>query len=150
MLLNYWAIAPWPNDNAQLFEQVWQYDREHGTIAIRWHGIGDPSELSRAEIERRLRADSGKDESVSAQMIWAFYNLIQIEDLVVARRGRKLCIGIGRVIRPAYFDLRQGMTRLNGLSSPYIGASFINVEWQRLDTIPVSELFTRKTISDLG
>jgi hypothetical protein len=83
-------------------------------------------------------------------MIWDFYNKIQIEDVVVARRGRSVCMGTGRVVRTAYFDLPRGLARLNGLSSPYIGASFIDVEWQRLDTIPVPEMFTRKTLSNIG
>jgi hypothetical protein len=147
---NYWAIAPWPNDNAQMFDQVWRYDREHGTIAIRWHDMGDVAGLSHTQIGQRHRDVYGFDSQQAEQMIWDFYNTIQIEDFVVARRGRGFCIGIGRVVHAAYFDLRRGLDRLGGLSSPYVGASFIDVEWQRLGISPVSELFAIKTLSNIG
>jgi hypothetical protein len=147
---NYWAIAPWQNDDAQIFDQVWQYDREHGTIAIQWHDLGDLSGLCRTEIGRRHRETYGHDSMQAEQMLGDFYNKVEVEDVVVARRGRHLCIGIGRVVRPAYFDLKQGQERLNGLSSPYMGVNFINVEWQRLGVISVSEMFAIKTISNIG
>ena len=133
-----------------MFDQVWRYDREHGTIAIRWHDMGDMAGLSRSQVGQRHREVYGFDAQQAEQMIWDFYNRVQVEDVVVARRGRSFCIGIGRVVRPACFDLRRGLDRLGGLSSPYVGASFINVEWQRLSVIPVSELFAIKTLSNIG
>ena len=39
---------------------------------------------------------------------------------------------------------------MGGLSSPYLGASFIDVEWQRLDVLPVTELFPIKTLANIG
>jgi hypothetical protein len=82
-------------------------------------------------------------------MLWDFFNRIEIEDVIVARRGRKLCLGIGRVIRTAYFDLERGQERLNGLSTD-LGASFIDVEWERVGVIPVTALFAIKTLSNIG
>jgi len=146
---NYWAIAPWPNDDADLFEAVWRYDKEHRTIAIRWHGIGDPAGLSREDIAERL-SNGTKNEAASSRMIWDFFNKVHVGDVIVARRGRHFAVGVGIVTRTAYFDLSKGHERLSGYMSPYIGASFVDVDWKMLSTIPVSEMFTISTISNIG
>jgi hypothetical protein len=149
-MTNYWAIAPWSNDERQIFDQVWSFDREHGTIAIRWDELGDLSRPTLAEIERRYLQVYGSSSKPAARMLWDFHNRIAFEDVVVARRGLNFAIGIGRVVRTAYFDRLKGKARLNGLASPYLGSRFIEVDWQELKTIPVSEPFTRNTLSDIG
>ena len=148
-MTNYWAIAPWPNDNDQIFEQVWAYDREHGTIAIRWHQLGDLAGLSRSQIEQRYVYHYKRESAQSVQMLYTFYNKIAIGDVIIARRGRYFCIGIGRVTREAYYDLEQARERLNGLSTD-LSTNFIEVNWQRLAIIPVREVFAIKTVSNIG
>lgn len=149
-MAGYWAIAPWPNDEPEFFERVWAYDRANGTIAIRWQEMGDLTGLSRERIEERHRETYGFASPVAARILSDFYNRIALGDVIVARRGRHLCIGIGSVVRTAYFDLAKGNERLKHARVPYIGAHFIDIEWQRVGSIPVSEMFTIPTVSNIG
>ena len=59
-MVRYWAMSPYPFGGSgtkrqrEAFKQVWEYDREHGVVAIGWgSGLGDLGELSRGEVERR-------------------------------------------------------------------------------------------------
>jgi hypothetical protein len=148
--MDYWAIAPWENADTQIFDQVWRYDRDHGTIAIRWAEVGDVSKLSRSEIGKRVQEVYGPVSGAAEQMLFDFYNKIKVGDVVVARRGLKHWVGIGKVIRAAYHDLPQGQVRMNGLGSQYMGVHFIDIHWERRGMIPVRESFTVKVLSNIG
>ena len=52
--------------------------------------------------------------------------------------------------RAAYFDLKKGRERLSGYMSPIVGASFIDVDWKLISVVPVDEMFTISTISNIG
>jgi hypothetical protein len=145
-MTGYWAISPYESKYRQAFDQCWNDDRQHGTIAIRWSQAGGLSGLSRAEIESRLIDAYGVASDSAVAMLWNFYNSIEIGDIILARLGRKFCIGIGTVTRPAYFDLNQGRTRLSGLH-PSVAASFLDVGWSHVDMRPVREWFTIGTVS---
>ena len=149
-MTKYWAIAPWPNNEPDIFNTVWRYDTEHGTIAIRWHQLGDLTGLPKQQIAAQYRETHGEDSAPAVKMLWDFYNEVEPEDVVIARRGRHFCIGLGRITRPAYFDLARGQARLNGVPHRYVGASFVEVEWEWLGIRPVSEPFTMNTISNIG
>jgi hypothetical protein len=149
-MVNYWAIAPWPNNEPEIFDQVWRYDQDHGTIAIRWHQLGDVSVLPLAQIEERHREIYGYESHQAAQMLWDFYNKVDLGDVVIARKGRSICVGIGRVIRAAYYDPQKGLDRLGRLSHEYRGVNFIDVAWERRGVILIDEMFAIKTLSNIG
>lgn len=146
-MTKYWVIAPFESKKSRkVFDRCWEYDRQHGTIAIGWHEIGDPSGLTKPELEERI------DQTYpgfpgGTQALWHFYNSIEFDDIVIAKRGRNRCIGIGRVTRPAYFDEREGSKRASGYHDNK--ASFVGVKWEHLGEIWVERMFARQTVSQI-
>src|SRR5690348_9740123 len=106
-------IAPWPADEAEMFERVWSYDRANSVIAIGWDDVDVASARTREQLNEAVpRAYPGTDPNGGSQPLWDFYHEIQVDDVILARRGRKICLAVGRVLRvPPRFDVERGLVR---------------------------------------
>ena len=144
----YWSIAPWPSGEPQAYEQVWSYDLANGVIVIGWDQVGDPSGLTRYELARRFD-EKCPEWPGGEHQVWDFYNEIQMEDVILARKGLMYCVGLGRVTTPPWFDENNGRTRVSGLSST-VRSNFLGVEWQKdFRPVAVQNLFHRNTVNQI-
>ena len=123
-----WVIAPYHFDRPEAFEQVWNFDRNNGVIAIGWN-MGDLSDLSPEDIQNR-HAEIWQDRSrVGLNQVLKFWREIQPGDRIIARGGRKKIVGIGTATGPAFYDPRKGAERIGRLViEPY--ENFLPVRWE--------------------
>lgn len=123
-----WVIAPYHFDRPEAFEQVWNFDRSKGVIAIGWN-TGDLSDLSPEEIQNRY-TEKWRDRSrVGLNQVLKFWREIQPGDRIIARGGRKKIVGIGTATGPAFYDQRKGAERIGRLDiEPY--ENFLPVRWE--------------------
>ena len=97
----YWKISPGEN--------AWQWEecKRDGFIAIGWPELGDPSSLNEAEFKEKATAIEkelgGEYAKSSSSQVWKFRN-IKAGDIIIANRGQKEVVGIGRVIEEYFFD----------------------------------------------
>ncbi len=137
----YWVVAPMEaGAPPKLFATAWEYDRQHGTIAIRWHcdspTLQDISKLTDfEEFQAEIRKHQLNWDLRVQKTIWDFHCEIQVGDTVIARSGSNEIIGIGIVKKTAYYDFAKGIKRIS-TSSPipekhqkYIKPRFVEVFW---------------------
>ncbi len=144
----YWVIAPVESKPPELFDRVWQFDIANNLISIGWEELGDVSTMSREELSQAV-ALTYKDKppatkALIANMIWAFYHEIGPGDFIIARRGRKILAGVGRVSRSAFYA--------PGRSSIHAYPNFLEVSWQELprDKVFPDIVFPMHTLSELS
>ena len=127
----YWVIAPVESKPAELFDKVWQFDLANGLISIGWDALGDVSKMSREGLSKFVAAaypdKPSSARTLIANMIWPFWNEITPGDFVIARRGQKTLVGVGRVVRAAFYA--PGHNPFLAAAS-YCHHGFIGVEWQ--------------------
>ena len=92
-----WVIAPYESEWPEAWEQVWEFDRQHGIISIGWPGLGDVSKSSLDQLKEVVAPHE-------AHMLHKFYHAINEGDTIVARYGRNWIAGVGTVKRTAYYD----------------------------------------------
>ena len=137
----YWMIAPMETSSpAKLFEDAWKYDSQHGTIAVGWccntATLQDVSQFGNLqEFQTEVKKAKLGWGPVVPKTIWDFHRNIQVDDIVIARRGFNKVLGIGIITKTAYYDLAKGEERI-GVSSPatekqrgYIKPRFVEVFW---------------------
>lgn len=104
----YWVIAPFAAKNPELYDAVWRYDLANSVISIGWAEVGDFSALTRDTLMDRVALaypnDPPATKSLVSNMLWAFYHEIQPGDVILARRGRKVLAGVGRVTGKASYS----------------------------------------------
>lgn len=101
----YWIIAPAASEPSDLFDKVWQFDRANNLISIGWKGLGDVSKMSRQELAEVVASTyPDRAKGLITNMLWAFYHEIGPDDIVLARRGRKILAGVGKVTQPAVYS----------------------------------------------
>ena len=138
----YWMIAPMESKRelSKLFEAAWEYDRQHGTIAI--GGCCDFATLQNVSQFMNYDEFQAEKENVKPnwqrnmpKIIWDFHRNIEKNDVIIARRGRDQILGIGIVKGAAYYDFEKGEKRI-GVSSleagkfeTYIKPRFREVFW---------------------
>ena len=88
-----WVISP--GENAE----IWDECKEGGYIAIGW----DKIDVNQYSQKSRLKQDlvekyDLKNNTRKDTFLWNFANKINIDDIIIARKGRKKIVGIGRVI----------------------------------------------------
>jgi restriction system protein len=131
-LRRYWLIAPFSSQNTDLYDQVWEHDLEHGRISIGWHQVGDISNMDKGQLASAVAnafpAKPAATKSLYTNMLWMFMHVIQPNDIVLARRGRKILAGVGKVTRSGYYS--PGLNPLLG-TAPRLHPNFIDVEWQQ-------------------
>ena len=129
MTTRYWVIAPYNSEKPEIFDKVWEYDLNNGTIAIGWKGLGDISGLTRSEVESRFADVFGNLVTRDVNAIWRYYNEIVPGDVMIARRGTKKIIGIGTVTGPAFYDEHAGAARVGHLTDDFY-SNFLPVRWE--------------------
>ena len=145
----YWAIAPVESKPLELFDRVWEYDLTNGFISIGWNQLGDVSAMSREQLGKQIDVTylekPAQTRSLIGNMIWAFYHEILPGDYIVARKGRKILAGIGKVKSRAYYS--------EGKNPHHGHANIIEVDWQdnprniAYDSI-VFQMYTLSEITD--
>ena len=94
----YWVIAPYAAKVSELYDTVWRFDLANGVISIGWAELGDVSTMTRDGLAARVASATPNDppatKSLVTNMLWAFYHEIQPGDIVLARRGRKVGVGL--------------------------------------------------------
>jgi 5-methylcytosine-specific restriction protein B len=149
MVSTYWAIAPYDSDIPDVFQRAWSHHLGQNVIAIGWSELGDLSGLRRTDLEERAHQE-WPGEPGAVRSLWPFLHEIDVGDVVVARRGVKRVIGIGRVTRPAYFDEAAG-NRRTGFPRPWTTPNFLGVEWLTVKEFEFQHVvFTRMTVSRIG
>lgn len=133
-MTRYWVIAPYSSASLDIFDKVWEYDRNNGTIAVGWKELGDVSKLSRPELEKLYKNTyPNRPQSVvtrEVRALWEFHKEISIGDRIIARQGRKKIIGIGEVVGESYYSEEQGRKRVANLTDDYY-PNFIRVDWEQ-------------------
>lgn len=127
-MTRYWVIAPIESKNAEFFETVWNFDLANGLVSIGWSELGDVSKAPRTSLLESVRTafpeKPPQTQSLIANMLWAFYHDIEPGDHVIARRGRKILAGVGRVTAPAVHS--------PGRNPATSHAGFLSVAWNEL------------------
>ncbi len=144
----YWVMAPIESHPSELFEKVWQFDLANNLISLGFDKLGDVSKMNREELLATVGAKypdkPPATQSLVANMFWAFYHDLNPGDFVIARRGRKVLAGIGRVIGHGTYSPRR---------SPIHGhPNFLAVSWQaapRDKTFP-GVVFPMHTLAELS
>ena len=136
----YWMIAPMEANRNKLFEAAWEYDKQHGTIAV--GGCCDSAVLQNVSQFAAYNEFEGEKEKVKPnwkrnipKTVWDFHHNIEKNDVIIARRGEGEILGIGIVKGAAYYDFAKGVKRI-GVSSleaekfeTYIRPRFREVFW---------------------
>lgn len=101
--INYWIIAPGTN------AAKWDEYSKSGEIGIGWDELGPLSNYKKIEQVRdkylEIWHPDNKDFASDApNQIWNFYKNIQIGDVIIARKGVKQIIGLGKVTSDYFYD----------------------------------------------
>jgi restriction system protein len=122
----YWVIAPKESKQPEQFDKVWQFDLANNLISIGWHQLGDASKMSREELSVAVASiytdKPPATKGFLANTYWAFYHEIRPGDFVIARRGRKTLVAVGKVSQSAFYA--------PGKSSVDDQPNFLGVLWQ--------------------
>jgi hypothetical protein len=123
----YWVIAP-IESNFPDFDKVWQFDFANNLISIGWGNLGDISKMSREALSNAVVATfPDKRPSDVVNMLWAFYHEIGTGDFVIARRGRKILLAAGKVVRAGFCAPGRNPFIV---SDDHFHHNFLKVEWQ--------------------
>ena len=153
-MTRYWVIAPYDSRNWKVFDHVWNYDLEHGTIAVGWTSLGDIGDIEKDDLWEKVaewREDYpdivGQNAvSLDTNAIWNFHHKIKPGDKILARKGRMILLAVGTVVGEAYFDLEKGKERVGDYGvTPY--PRFIDVEWKELNIEFGSVMFAMNTLT---
>lgn len=130
-MAKYWVISPHNFANPELWEKVWQYDLENGTIAIGWRELGDISSLDKEQLEKAIENTWPNDKpgakAYSLNAVWNFWHEIQIGDVVIAKKGAKQLAAVGTVKQTAFYSVEKGKERVG--NHPDFYPNFITVQW---------------------
>lgn len=106
-----WAIAP--GEGARL----WRDFQEHGIAAIGFDELGDLSEYDSRDAIHNTLIENGAEQNPSNHSLaaWEFMHEMKTGDILIAKRGRKVILGWGKVTgdytydpdRPEYHNLRK-------------------------------------------
>jgi restriction system protein len=136
--------------DAELFDKVWQFDLANNLISIGWSELGDISKMSREALSEAVaKAYPDRAKGLISNVLWAFYHEISPGDFVLAQRGRKILVAVGKVVRAAFYDLG----RNPNLKPPgYTHQNFIEVEWQEnpRDKVFQNIVFPMQTLTKIS
>jgi hypothetical protein len=105
----FWVISPYNSERPDVWDKVWDFDLQHGTISISWGKLGDDiSSLSddqlRELVDRTYPEKSTENREYICRTFHYFYHGVRRGDQVIARRGMKKLAAIGTVKRSAYYE----------------------------------------------
>jgi predicted Mrr-cat superfamily restriction endonuclease len=120
----YWVMAPIEAHPSEVFEKVWQFDLANNLISLGFGKLGDVSKMNREEVLAAVAANyrdkPPATQSLIANMFWAFYHEMSPGDFVIARRGRKILAGVGRVTGQGVYSPGKSQftdTRISSMSA---------------------------------
>jgi len=141
-LKKYYIIAPFDSEDKKKYEEVWNYDFKHNTIAIGWNELKDISQKNKKDIKKKIReVYSPEDEWYKGKItrvknaLYDFYHNINVGDIILARKGTKKLVGVGEVIGKPYYSVEEAKKRDGTGACP----NFIKVKWQKKE-IQYSEI----------
>lgn len=144
----YWVMAPVESKPADIFDKVWQFDLAQNVISIGWKELGDITAMTRNElaeaVDRTYPDKPAQTKGLYTNMLWSFYHEMLPGDYVLARRGRKTLVGIGKVTGPAIYSPGR---------NPYVEhPGFLDVAWQAepLDKLFPSVVFPMQTLAEFS
>lgn len=100
----WWRVAP--GEGAE----DWENCRTDGDIGLGWGELGDITGLSAQQFQSKLReviATEGEDKNQAnhgGNYVWKFAHDVKEGDTIVANRGKRQVLAIGRVSSPYYFQ----------------------------------------------
>lgn len=149
-----WVIAPAPSEEVNIFEKAWEYDLKNNVIAIGWGKLGDISSFTEEQLKVKIEQSYPEykqgQKTWSFNSLWNFWHNIQIDDIVIARKGRKRIAAIGKVTKTAFYNEKMGKDRMPVyLENPY--PYFISVEWMndKKDIGFEKQVFAMQTIYEI-
>ena len=95
--INYWKISP------GAFGEDWENQLQSGEIGIHFLDFGDLSTFTEAEMQQHIKDSYGQSEVAKrANTFGQMRDFMKIKegDIIVANKGKKMILGIGRVIGP--------------------------------------------------
>jgi len=126
----YLIIAPYNSREEEVFDKVWKYDLDKGTIAIGWTELGNVSKMNQEELQAKVKETyPEKSYTRILNSMWKFYHEISVGDIILARKGRKTMLGSGEVVGAPYYDEDKGKERVTDPSAR-VYSNFINVKWK--------------------
>jgi restriction system protein len=152
-MTRYWVIAPFESKNPEIFDKVWQFDFANNVISIGWSEIGDVSKMSKESLAKAV-ATTYPDkppptQSLFTNMLWSFYHEISFSDVIIARRGRKILAGVGKVTQEGFYEPGKNPN----LASPdNAHPHFLGIEWSDQPRGKVFDeiVFPMHTIYEIG
>jgi hypothetical protein len=131
IMTNYWVISPYDSAKDEIWERAWGYDLSHDVIAIGWRELGDISVYDKDQLEKAVKHKwpdlSSRRVKFAVDSMWNFWHEIEVDDIVVARKGTKQLAAIGSVSQTAFYDVEMGKDRVGGSQDYY--PNFIGVRW---------------------
>ena len=122
----YWVMAPVESKPPELFAKVWQFDLAQSVISIGWKQLGDVLQMSREELAQAVASTypdkPSQTKGLYTNMLWAFYHEMLPGDYLIARRGRKTLVGVGKITGPAAYA--------PGRNPSVEHPGFIDIAWQ--------------------
>ena len=131
-----WTIAA--GEGARL----WPEFQDHGIAAIGWDDLGDFSEYdSRESVHNALiPPDEGPNPSNSSLAVWQFVHEMKIGDFLIAKKGRNVILGWGKVTGDYTYDPERTEYR-----------SLRNVAWHPCHRpISLPDLITTKALTQVS
>lgn len=119
--------------------RLWGDFREHGIAVIGYDELGDLGEFdSREAIHNALIEDGrGKNPSNHSLATWEFVHEMKIGDILIAKKGRSVILGWGKVTGDYAYDPERAEYR-----------NLRRVEWNPCDTpVSLNDLITTKTLT---
>ena len=125
-MARYWVMAPVESKPPELFDKVWQFDLAQNVISIGWKQLGNVTAMTRNDLAEAVASSypdkPSQTKGLYTNMLWAFYHEMLPGDYVIARRGRKTLVGVGRITGQAIYAPER---------SQYVEhAGFLEVAWQ--------------------
>ena len=145
-----WVITSYHYDDPEVFRKVWEYDHNNGVMGIGWSQMGDLSNLSQEEIERRyFVVFSGDSTRTGLNQVIKFWRAIQPGDRVIARGGRKRILDVGTVTGYAFHDPQRGRERAKMGGNAQVYEYFLPVRWDGIEREFPNQVFGMLTVYEL-
>jgi restriction system protein len=150
-----WVIAPADSTKKEAWEKTWEYDLNNNVIAIGWGEMGDVSSFNENQLKQKIDITFPECKTGTKTLffnsVWNFLHNIQIDDIVIARRGTKRIAAIGKVTGTAFYNLEKAWLRMPYREkNPY--PYFISVEWMddKKDIVFDKIVFSMVTIYEIN
>lgn len=130
-----WLLAP--AEGARL----WPEFQREGIAAIGWDELTElPRLITYEAVYAALQASHGGNPTNDANACYQFAHVIKPGDLVIAKQGRSVLLGIGEVTSPYRYDESRPEYR-----------HVVDVRWQRTGrwTLPPEHRMVVKTLTDM-